>query len=131
MESRLIRNVQITASSRYPGYPPWDGRLNNKDYMYWATADQNPTDQQWIQVDFLDSTTTGKHVIITGIQTQGSGYHCCKPDCWVKSLQIQTGDTIETLEFIRKEGTSVPKVILFLFSLSKWLKAIMCASGKS
>ena len=78
--------------------------------MYWATAEENPSDQQWIQVDFLDSTTTGNDVIITGIQTQGSGYHSVKPDCWVKSLQIQTGNTTEGLELIYEEGTSVPKV---------------------
>ena len=74
MESRFIRNEQITASSRYSGYPPWHGRLNNVNFMFWATAEENPSDQQWIQVDFLDSTTTGNNVIITGIHTQGSGY---------------------------------------------------------
>ena len=112
MESRSIRNEQITASSRYSGYPPWDGRLKHKGYMYWATAEENPSDQQWIQVDFLDSTMTGNNVIITGIQTQGSGYHRVKPDCWVKSLQIQTGNTKDGLRFIYEEGTSVPKVTL-------------------
>ena len=112
MESKFIRNKQITSSSHYVTYPPSDGRLNNNDY--WSTAEKNPSDQQWIQVDFLDSNTTGNDVIITGIQTQGSGYRgALLIDCWVKSLQIQTGNTTEGLDFIYEEGISMPKVTLF------------------
>ena len=111
VESRFIRNEQITASSRYSGYPPENGRLNNNGY--WATADQKPSDRQWIQVDLLGGTTTQNYVIITGIQTQGSGYHFFEHDCWVKSLQIQTGNTTDGLKFIFEEGSTVPKVTLF------------------
>ena len=116
MESGFISNEQITASSHYiiGPYSPWDGRLNNNDY--WSTAYQYPSDQQWIQVDFLDSSTTENDVIITGIQTQGSDYPrniFQVNECWVKSLQIQTGNTTEGLEFINEEGTRIPKVNLF------------------
>ena len=111
MESRFIRNGQITASSRYSGYPPWDGKLNSDGY--WATATQEPPNQQWIQVDFLDRTTKGNDVIITGIQMQGSGYQIFPTDCWVKSLQIQSGNTVDGMEFIYEDGTRVSKVTLF------------------
>ena len=114
MESRSIHNEQITASSYYdkalPGtYPPSDGRLTNDD-GYWATAEKNPSNQQWIQIDFLDSTMTGNDVIFTGIQTQGSGYQPFITDCWVTELQVQTGNTTEGLQFIYEEGTRFPKV---------------------
>ena len=109
MESRFIRNEQITASSEYQGYPPENGRLNSDEY--WATADKNPSDQQWIQVDFLDRISTKNDVIMMGIRIQGSGSHIFDSDCWVKSLQIQTGDTSDGFKFIYEEGSKDPKVI--------------------
>ena len=105
MENRFIRDEQISASSQYSQDPPWDGRLNNDGY--WSTAAKNPSDQQWIQIDFLDSTTTGNNVIITGIQTQGSGDNY---DCWVERLHIQTSNTTNLFDFIYEEGTTTPKV---------------------
>ena len=117
MESELILDEQITASSYYDKltgtYFPYDGRLNNNG-GYWATAEKTQTVQQWIQIDFSDSTKTGSDVIITGIQTQGSGSQSFEVDhnCWVESLQIQTGNTTESLEFIYEEGTSNRKVTL-------------------
>ena len=109
VESRFIRNAQFSASSEFSGYRPENGRLNNGGkYGYWSTADQYPSVQQWIQVDFLDSTTTGNDVIITGIQTQGSSDR--DEPCWVKELRVLTGNTADHLEFIFEEETNIPKV---------------------
>ncbi|XP_072048292.1 uncharacterized protein [Amphiura filiformis] len=85
MESRLIKDEQITASEFCPGYPANAGRLNNNNY--WCTSYASPSDS-WIQVDFLDTVT------ITGIRIQGGTYY------WVTKLQIQYGDTDNSLKFI-------------------------------
>ena len=60
MESREIRDDQITASSQYSSKPPSSARLNAGAWSA-KTLDLN----QWLQVDFERST------IITGISTQG------------------------------------------------------------
>ena len=93
MEDGTIPNAQITASSFYSFiglFPlqPWKGRLNDADY--WATSGSNPTNP-WIQVvvSLLEPVT------ITAIQIQGG----TKPE-WVKTLQIQTGDSEANLAYI-------------------------------
>ena len=60
MESREIRDDQITASSQESSYPASSARLNAGAWMA-MTSGLN----QWLQVDFERST------IITGISTQG------------------------------------------------------------
>ena len=52
---------------------------------------QNP----WIQVDLLRST------VVTGIITQGSAH---APEEWVTNLQIQYGDSVDTLRYILENG---------------------------
>ena len=97
-----IKNDQITGSSYAAPfkndagtfyYEPWRGRLNNN--FYWLTATSNP----WIQVDFRSK------VIMTGIKVQGSPF---ERERWVTSLQIETGDSVEGLAYI-KDGLR-PKV---------------------
>ncbi|XP_072051539.1 EGF-like repeat and discoidin I-like domain-containing protein 3 [Amphiura filiformis] len=93
MENRfIIQDEQITASDydSGPGNAPEEGRLNNRD-LFWATSVGNPTDP-WIQVDFQEN------VIITGIQTQGSSSSSWND--WVKRLQVQSGDSEESLTYI-------------------------------
>lgn len=63
MESREIRDDQITASSHYSSNPPRSARLNAGAWSA-KKLDLN----QWLQVDFERST------IITGISTQGLDY---------------------------------------------------------
>ena len=93
MEDSSISDTQITASSYNSGffasYFPYNGRLNSGDY--WETAEENPINQ-WIQVDFATQ------VELSGIQTQG----CPNPlhSQWVTMLQIQTGESEDTLEFV-------------------------------
>ena len=96
---------QITASSYYrqKNLYAWEGRLNNNDY--WATKAGQPTDP-WIQVDLL------RNMLVTGIITQGSTH---VQQEWVTILQIQYGDSENTLMFIMENGQ--PKVgFVFTFS---------------
>ena len=102
MESGDIKDGQINASSFYTdqgGLYAWKGRFNNTDY--WATSDENPTDP-WIQVDLLRDT------LVTGIITQGSAH---SEEEWITDLQIQYGDSVETLLYILEDGK--PKVSIF------------------
>ena len=93
MEDRSIVNSQITASSYHSGfldtYHPHKARLNSDDY--WETATENPSNP-WIQIDFLDS------VELHGIQTQGITNPFYNE--WVSELQVQTGDSDNSLVFI-------------------------------
>ena len=98
MESGDIKDDQITASSVYFTLYPWSGRLNKKD-SYWSTQYEYPTDP-WIQVDLLRRT------IVTGIITQGGR------TIWVEYLQIQYGDSVDTLIYILMDGKA--KVSIFL-----------------
>ena len=93
MESRAIKNDQITASSSfYSQNNAWDARLNN--VKYWAAATRHPSDP-WIQVDLSCST------IVTGIITQGSADEY---DEWITHLQIQYGDSEDSLVYILENG---------------------------
>ncbi|XP_072023253.1 uncharacterized protein, partial [Amphiura filiformis] len=97
VESGVVRDGQITSGSEfYTDHPPHEARLHRANN--WSTKEVNPSDP-WIQVDFLDTVT------ITGLLTQGSAYD--KHDEWVTMLQMQYGDTDNSLEFIM-EG-DVPK----------------------
>ena len=97
MESGNIKDGQITASSFYTGFNPWEGRLNNNHY--WATSAKSPSNP-WIQVDLLRSTQ------VTGITSQGSGNQE-----WVTAFQVQYGDSEDSLMYIMENGE--PKVSLF------------------
>ena len=67
MESREIRDDQITASSQYRFYPPSSARLNLiLEQGAWSARTEDL--HQWLQVNFERST------IITGISTQGLHY---------------------------------------------------------
>ena len=81
-----ITNDQITASSYYADDGPWAGRLNNNGQ--WSAKYEDRT--RWIQVKFSSAVT------ITAIQTQGGVY-------WVKELQIQTGDSEDSLSYVMDE----------------------------
>ena len=61
MESRTIKDNQITASSEFENYSPKEARLNND--KYWAPSDSN---DPWIRVDLLTTT------VVNGIIIQGS-----------------------------------------------------------
>ena len=114
MEDRSIEDSQITASSYFTvdspshSYKPHLARLNNEGSDCWGTADTHPSDP-WIQVDFIDS------VELYGIQTQGFYFigsnspYSPSSYVWVKMLQVQTGDSENSLTFI-KDGSGSSKV---------------------
>ncbi|XP_072043428.1 lactadherin-like [Amphiura filiformis] len=98
MESGVILNEHITASDYYTGpvgpggLLPHEARLNND--KYWITNSTHPVDP-WIQVAFDAYEDT---VTITGIRTQGSTLS--EWGEWVTKLQIQYGDTEDSLAYI-------------------------------
>ena len=85
-DTTKIQWYQITASSHVQGYGSQKGRLNRAN-GYWSAANESTP---WIQVDLSNAVT------ITAIQTQGAGYD----DAWVTELQVQTGDSEDTLSNI-------------------------------
>ncbi|XP_072046489.1 uncharacterized protein [Amphiura filiformis] len=103
MQNGLIENSQITASSyrsRSRTFDPWRARLNNPtELRYWRPA-SDAISNSWIQVDFLDT------VIVTGIETQGSGDEN-KAKRWVTTFQVQIGN--ETSKTYITDGSN-PKV---------------------
>ncbi|XP_020900406.1 venom prothrombin activator pseutarin-C non-catalytic subunit [Exaiptasia diaphana] len=69
MESRMIKDKQITASTTYSKYSPSWGRLNSGNGGWWAVGgDKNP----WLQIDLLEIK------MINGIATQGNWNHFAK-----------------------------------------------------
>ena len=94
MECRDIQDYQITASSYYAGaggLQAWKGRLKNNSY--WASS--GVSENNWIQVDLLRST------VVAGIITQGSALVYQE---WTTALQIQYGDSQDSLKYILKNG---------------------------
>ena len=87
MEDGSITDDQITASSYDGDYEP---RLNNPNGQ-WSPEFKDLT--PWIQVKFSSA------VYITAIQTQGSPI----VNRWVTELQIQTGDSEDSLSYIMDE----------------------------
>ena len=102
MESRAIEDDQITGSSfdshtTWGKYEPWEGRLNNIYNHFWSTETKDPEDP-WIQVNMSQQT------VVKGIITQGGagGY-----DQWVTELQIQYGESEDTMSYIRENGKPI------------------------
>ena len=70
------------------------GRLNSAN-GYWVMGNNDLT--PWIQVEFLSEVT------ITAIQTQGA-YDDVDGEVWVKTLQIQTGDSEDALTYLMDQS---------------------------
>ena len=106
MESRLIEDAQITASSEYSsGYAAIQARLNFKagggKHGAWSTSSNDA--KQWIQVAF-DSFTT-----LTGIATQGRNDY----NHWVTKYQLQYGDDGMNFHYYKELCEILPKVKLY------------------
>ena len=105
MEDNSITDAQITASSHYidvhikheDHYYPYLARLNYVGFT-WMTAEENPS-SPWIQVDFLTNH------LIHGIQTQGG--HPPHHEQWTTMLQVQFGDSVDSLIFVKDEAGNV------------------------
>ena len=103
MEDRSIDDTQITASSYYSDYKPHLARLNNQGSNYWAwVTDYSNPRSSWIQVDFLTN------VELYGIKIQGFR-DSLDQYMHVSQLEVQTGDSEESLKFIEDESGN-PKV---------------------
>ena len=90
MEDGSITDDQITASSYDGDNEPWAGRKENPNGQWSADwKDYTP----WIQVKFSSAVT------ITAIQIQGSPIN----RWWVRELQIQTGDSEDSLTYVMDE----------------------------
>ena len=103
LESRLIKNSQITASSQWDGnHAPSQARLNFKagggKQGGWSTRPNNVN--QWIQVDLA------RYIIVTGIATQGrNAYHQ-----WVTKYKLQYSDDGVNFRYYKVPGQSLSKV---------------------
>ena len=105
MESRLIKDAQISASSQWDGnHAAIQGRLNflagGGKQGGWSTGQNNAN--QWIQVDLLIKTK------ITAIATQGRNAY----GQWVKKYRLQYSDDGVNFSFYKLPGQSSPKVLL-------------------
>jgi len=103
METRLIKDAQITASSEwYPNHAAIHARLNSKavGHTYGAWAARAHAANQWIQVAFESYTK------LTGIATQGrNGY-----SQWVTKYQLQYSDDGVNFHYYKEPGQRSPKV---------------------
>ena len=98
MADGSIKNDQITASSRFLGYDPWEGRLYNDNN--WSASTPSPSNP-WIQVDLLSIN------ILTKIRTQGNP----NLNHWVTELQILTGESLGLLSYIMNGNTPMVRHI--------------------
>ena len=103
MESRHIKDAQITASSQWHGnYAAIQGRLNFKagggKQGGWSARWSNGN--QWIQV------ALGSYTKVTSIATQGRNAH----SQWVTAYKLQHSEDGVNFYYYKVPGQSLPKV---------------------
>ena len=103
MESRHIKDAQITASSQWHGnYAAIQGRLNFKasggKQGGWSARSNNGN--QWIQV------ALGSYTKLTSIATQGRNAH----SQWVTAYKLQYSEDGVNFYYYKVPGQSSPKV---------------------
>ena len=118
METRLIKDAQITASSEWDSnHAATQARLNFKagggKRGAWS-ARSNDTNQ-WIQV------ALGSYTKLTGIATQGRN----GANEWVTKYQLQYSDDGVNFQYYKEAGQRSPKVKLYQSENSKSLHAFM------
>ena len=84
MEWGYIHGSQISSSGHTNEHSSSEARLNNVN-GFWSAEIQ---DEIWLQIDFLELFG------ITGIQTQGASPKIAE---WVKTLQIHTGNDVNSI----------------------------------
>ena len=101
MESGVISDAQISASSQYTDYTAArKARLNFKKNLGWTTSTNNLN--QWLQVDL------GSYTRVTGVATQGrNGYAQ-----WVTEYRLQYSDDGVIFKFYKEPHHTSPKVCL-------------------
>ena len=103
METHLIKDAQITASSKWDSnHAAIQARLNFKEgggkRGAWS-ARYNDTNQ-WIQV------ALGSYTKLTGVATQGRN----GANEWVTKYQLQYSDDGGNFQYYKETGQSLPKV---------------------
>ena len=103
MESRQIKDAQITASSQWDGnHAAIQGRLNFKagrgKQGGWSSRHNNGN--QWIQVAFSSSTK------LTSIATQGRNAY----SQWVTAYKLQYSEDGVNFQYYKVPGQRSPKV---------------------
>ena len=132
MKDKTITDTQITASSYYVDdygkqddhYYPYLARLYQKGFN-WMTAEDNPSNP-WIQVDFLINR------VIYGIQTQGG--HPPHHKQWTTMLQVQYGDSVDSLVFIKDSAGMIKvrndyNIVLFVLAMFLFQPSLVCVLG--
>ncbi len=104
MESGVIKDAQITASSEYSSrHAAVRGRLNIKasggKQGAWSVAANDAN--KWLQIDLLKQHT------VTGVATQGRDIY----SQWVTEYKLQSSDDGVTFQGYRKPGDAADKVI--------------------
>ena len=103
METRLIKDAQITASSEWDSnHAAIQARLNFKasggKQGAWSARSNDAN--QWIQVAF------GSYTRLTGIATQGRNAN----SQWVTKYQLQYSDDGVNFDYYKEPGQGSPKV---------------------
>ena len=103
LESRRIKNAQVTASSQWDGnHAAIQGRLNFKagggKQGGWSARQNNKN--QWIQV------ALGSYTKLTSIATQGRNAY----SQWVTAYKLQYSEDGVNFYFYKVPGQSSPKV---------------------
>ena len=107
MESHIIKDAQITASSQWDGnHAAIKGRLNfqanGKKQGGWSSRTNDVN--QWIQVDLSSYTK------LTSIATQGRN----RVQQWVTRYKLEYSDDGVTFYSYKIPGQGSPKVTLFM-----------------
>ena len=95
MESQVISDAQITASTQWNNY--FSARLNLGG---WVAIPIDP--RQWLQVDL------GTYASVTSVATQGVKIEWVK--LWIVSYNLQYSDDGLTFRFYKGPGETQPKV---------------------
>ena len=111
MESRLIKDAQITASSQWDAnHAAIQGRLNFKagggKQGGWSSRTNDVN--QWIQVDLSSYTK------LTSIATQGRN----RVKQWVTRYKLEYSDDGVTFYFYKLPGQGSPKVTFLMLYLN-------------
>jgi len=118
MESRLIKDAQITASSEWDSnHAAIQARLHFKagggKQGAWSARSNDAN--QWIQV------ALGSYTKLTGIATQGRNGH----SQWVTKYQLQYSDDGVIFHYYKEPGQRSPKVKPYQSDNFKLLQAFM------
>ena len=118
METRLIKDAQITASSEWDSnHAAIQARLHFKagggKQGAWSARSNDAN--QWIQV------ALGSYTKLTGIATQGRNGH----SQWVTKYQLQYSDDGVHFHYYKESGQRSPKVKAYQSDNFKSLRAFM------